>query len=42
MNQVGMLRRLGLVLGLMGAIVLAPAAGRADVKAVRLGVKGAT
>jgi hypothetical protein len=42
MNQIGMARRLGFVLGLTAAFLLAPTPGRADVKTVRLGVKGAT
>ena len=42
MNQTGIVRRLGFVLGLTAAFLLAPAPGRADVKEVRLGVKGAT
>ncbi len=42
MKQVGMPRRLGLILGLAGVVLLAPAPGRADVREVRLGVKGAT
>jgi hypothetical protein len=42
MGQTGMAGRLGLVLGLAAAFLMAPVPGRADVKMVRLGVKGAT
>ncbi len=42
MDQIGIARRLGLVLGLTAAFLLAPVPARADVKTVRLGVKGAT
>ncbi len=42
MDQTGIAGRLGWALALTSAFFLAPVPGRADVKTVRLGVKGAT